>query len=102
MLNSLIKFIVQFGLESLKLLHKHRSNLPSVEIKYFGRVAGNTRRGRVRNERTRGIKLKGEGQSLSEVIEEIQLKWLRHTFRMAEEQKFKEVMEVRVHGRTRI
>ncbi|KAJ4450100.1 hypothetical protein ANN_01507 [Periplaneta americana] len=97
--NSIIKPIIQYSTESLPLLDKHRSKLTAVEMKYLRRTVGNTRRDRIRNDRIgEEVKLR---KALTEVINERQLKWFGHVYRMGEERKVKQVMEMRVEGRKR-
>ncbi|KAJ4441353.1 hypothetical protein ANN_11208 [Periplaneta americana] len=88
-----------YSTESLPLLDKHRSKLTAVEMKYLRRTVGKTRRDRIRNDRIRAeVKLR---KALTEVINERQLKWFGHVYRMGEERKVKQVMEMRVEGRKR-
>ncbi|KAJ4429614.1 hypothetical protein ANN_21800, partial [Periplaneta americana] len=97
--NSIIKPIIQYSTESLPLLDKHRSKLTAVEMKYLRRTVGKTRRDRIRNDRIREeVKMR---KVLTEVINERQLKWFGHVYRMGEERKVKQVMEMRVEGRRR-
>ena len=94
---SVIVPIAQYGTESLALMDKHRSKLTGAEMKYLRRTVGKTRRDRVRNERIREeVNLR---KSLIEVIEDRQLKWYGHTYRMPEERKPKQIMEMRTEGR---
>ena len=97
--NSVIVPIVQYGTESLPLLDKHRSKFTAVEMKYLRRTAGKTGRDRIRNDRIREDL--NQKKTLADIIEERQLKWFGHVYRMPGERKPKQAMEMR-RGRPRI
>lgn len=85
-----------YGMESIPLQDKHISKIQSSEMKYLRKAVNKTRRDRIRNERIR--EEVGQG-SLEEKIEQKQLKWWGHAFRMTEDSKAKQMLEVRVQGR---
>ena len=85
-----------YGMESIPLQDKHISKIQSSEMKYLRKAVNKTRRDRIRNERIR--EEVGQG-SLEEKIEQKQLKWWGHAFRMTEDSKVKQMLEVRVQGR---
>ena len=96
--NSVIVPIVQYGTESLPLLDKHRSKFTAVEMKYLRRTAGKTRRDRIINDRIREDL--NQKKTLADIIEERQLKWFGHVYRMPDERKPKQAMEMRREERT--
>ena len=85
-----------YGMESLPLQDKHLSKIQASEMKYLRRAVNKTRRDKVRNER---IRREVEQESLEKIIEKRQLKWWGHVFRMNEDKKVKQILEVKVQGR---
>ena len=64
-------------------------------MKYLTKAVNKTRRDKMRNGRIR----EGAGQrSVEEIIEQRQLKWWRHAFRMSEDSIFKQIIETKVQG----
>ncbi|PSN33203.1 hypothetical protein C0J52_23308 [Blattella germanica] len=70
--------------------------MTAVKMKYLRRMLGKTRRGRIRNENVRE-EAKQE-KPLINSIEEKQLKWFGHVYRMSDERKVKQVIEMRKGG----
>ena len=85
-----------YGMGNIPLQDKQISKIKSSEIKYVRKAVNETRRDRTRNER---IREEVSQSSLKEIIEQIQLKWWTHSFRMAEDSKVKQILEVKVQGR---
>ena len=65
----------------------------SFETKYLRRTAGKTRRDGIRNDRIR--EYLNQKKTLADIIVERQLKWFGHVYRMPEERKPRQAMEVR-------
>lgn len=94
---SVISPIVLYGTESLPFQDKHITKMTAVEMRYLRRTVGKTRRDRIRNEQIREeVKQK---KTLSDIVEERQLKWYGHVQRMDEGRKVKQVQEMGVEGR---
>jgi hypothetical protein len=62
-------------------------------MKYLRRAVNKTRRDKVRNDR---IREEVKQRPLRSIIEEKQLKWYDHAFRMGNERKVKQALEVNV------
>jgi len=62
-------------------------------MKYLRRAVNKTRRDKVRNDR---IREEVKQRPLRSIIEERQLKWYGHAFRMGNERKVKQALEVNV------
>ena len=73
------------------------TKMTAVEMRYLRRTVGKTRRDRVRNEQIRE-EVKQE-KSLSDTVEERQLKWFGHVQRMDEGRKLRQVQGMGVEGR---
>ena len=69
----------------------------SLDISGPRRTAGKTRWDRTRNERIR--EELNQKKTLTDIIEEQQLKWSGHVYRMPDERKPKQAMEMRREGR---
>jgi hypothetical protein len=65
-------------------------------MRFYRKIVGKTKRDRVRSER---IREQVEQELVRRVLEERQLKWFGHVYRMERERKPKQFMEAQVEGR---
>nr|XP_014284774.1 uncharacterized protein LOC106686136 [Halyomorpha halys] len=82
--------------ESWVPLDKHLSRVTAIEMRYLRRVAGRTRRDRIRNERTR----QDVGTvSIKDTIEKRQLRWFGYLCQMSEGRDPRKYSEARSTGK---
>jgi hypothetical protein len=65
-------------------------------MRCYRKIVGRTKRDRVRSER---IREQVGQESVRRVLEESQLRWFGHVYRMERERKPKQFMEAQVEGR---
>ncbi|PSN37327.1 hypothetical protein C0J52_20873 [Blattella germanica] len=94
---SVIEPVLLYGGESWSVGGRDIRSVGTVEMKFYRRIMGKTRRDRIRNDRIRES-LKQE--SVKQKLEKRQLKWFGHVVRMDERRKPKQIIEARVEGTT--
>lgn len=84
-----------YGSESWVPLDRHMSRIQAAEMKYLRRMAGRTRRDRIRNEKIRqdlGV------SDVKHALEKRQLRWFGHVCRMNEDRDPRKFLEARPTG----
>jgi hypothetical protein len=90
---SVIAPVLLYGSESWPTQEKHVIRITATGMRCYRKIVGKTKRDRVRSERIR----EQVGQELiRRVLEERQLKWSGHVYRMEGERKPKQFMEAQV------
>jgi hypothetical protein len=79
---SVIAPILFYRSESWPTQEKHVSRITTTEIRCYRKIVGKTKRDRVRSER---IREQVGQESVRRVLEERQLKWFGHVYRMERE-----------------
>lgn len=85
-----------YGSESLVTLDRNMSRMTAIEMKYLRRVAGKTRRDRIRNDT---IREQLAIPPLKATFHKRQLKWFGHVCRMQENRDPRKIMEARPTGK---
>jgi hypothetical protein len=85
-----------YGSERWSTQEKHVSRITATEMRCYRKIVGKTKRDRVRTER---IREQVGQESVRRELEERQLKWFDHVYRMERERKPKQFMEAQVEGR---
>lgn len=85
-----------YGCESWALTRSRNNRLQAMEMRYFRRVAGKTRRDRVRNQT---LRTNLQVQPLTEVVDRNKMRWFGHLVRMEDQRIPKQMLEARTQGR---
>jgi hypothetical protein len=93
---SVIAPVLLYGSESWSTQDKHVSRITATEMRCHRKIVGKTKRDRVRGER---IREQVGQESVRRVLEERQLRWFGHVYRMERERKPKQFKEAQVEGR---
>jgi hypothetical protein len=87
---------LSYGSESWPTQEKRVSRITATEMRCYRKIVGKTKRDQVRSERFRE---QARQESVRRVLEERQLRWFGHVYRMERERKPKQFMEAQVEGR---
>jgi hypothetical protein len=93
---SVIAPVLLYGSESWPTQEEHVSRRTATEMRCYWKIVGKTKRDRVRSER---IREQVGQESERRVLEERQLRWFGHVYRMERERKPNQFMEAWVEGR---